>query len=158
MVDLWAYSFFGQVLNETLSPIMSFSIPASVMKEEPSSVELPDERATFWHQPDGSVDVHFRGKPDINPVSITLAILLIRFSIWSSYWDARKEEKANLEKEKQKKKELELIAESPEYHECLAEHPEQYDSRLEDVIDDFISWRATRRNRAPAQAMKPKSD
>ena len=137
---------------------MSFSIPANVLKEEPSSVELPDGRVTFWHQPDGSVELHLKGKQDIDPVSITLGVLFIGFFIWSSYSGAIEDEKAKLEKEKQKKEELERLAESPEYQDYLAEHPERCDSRIEDVYDDFISWRAMRRNRARAQVRKTQPD
>ena len=150
--------FIGVDLLKTRSSTMSFTIPASVLKEKPSSVELPDGRVTFWHQPDGSVELHLKGKPDIDPVSITLGVLFIGFFTWSSYSEAIKDEKGKLEMAKQKKEELERIAESPEYQDYLADHPERCDSRIEDVIDDFISWRAMRRNRTRAQFRKPQPD
>jgi hypothetical protein len=155
---VWAFLICGGKWLEIRSKTMSFSIPASVLKEEPSSVELPDGRVTFWHQPDGGLELHLKGKPNIDPVSITLGGLLIGYFTWSHYCNARKEEEAKLEKERQKKEELERLAESPEYQDFLAEHPERSDSRIEEVIDDFISWRAIRRNRARAQVKKIELD
>ena len=117
-------------------------------------MELPDGRVTFWYQPDGSVELHLKGKPDVDPVSITLGVLLIGFFTWSFYCTARKEEEAKLEKERLKKEELESLADSPDYNEFLAEKPEHVDSRIENVIDEFKSWRAIRRNRERAKAMQ----
>ncbi|OYV02449.1 MAG: hypothetical protein CFE26_22160, partial [Verrucomicrobiales bacterium VVV1] len=107
-------------MYEGRQPTATFVLPASVLKQEPTTVEAPEGSLKIFHEADGSLAIFFRGRPHRDISSIALGVLILCSSIWWGFREARKEKETELAKEQQKKEQLELIADSPDYREFLS--------------------------------------